>query len=91
MSHDGQITTLKSLRLYGMAQALGELAHQGSPICQNAQPMLDTLLKAEVAEREVRSVSYQMKSARFVVRACKREHKHAPLRGCPSSGPRGTA
>lgn len=65
MSHDAQITTLKSLRLYGMAQALGELAHQGSPIYHNAQPMLDALLKAEVAEREVRSVSYQMKSARF--------------------------
>jgi DNA replication protein DnaC len=65
MSHDAQIATLKSLRLYGMAQALGEFAHQGSPIYHNAQPMLDALLKAEVAEREVRSVSYQMKSAKF--------------------------
>jgi DNA replication protein DnaC len=48
-----------------MAQALGELIEQASPAYQQAQPMLSTLVKAEVAEREVRSVSYQMKSARF--------------------------
>lgn len=65
MSHDAQVATLKSLRLYGMAQAWGELAQQASPLYQTAQPMLDALLKAEVAEREVRSVSYQMKAARF--------------------------
>ena len=65
MSHDAQIATLKALRLYGMAQAWGELAQQGSPLYQTAQPMLDALLKAEVTEREVRSVSYQMKAARF--------------------------
>ena len=30
-----------------------------------AQPILATLLKAEVAEREIRSIHYQMKAARF--------------------------
>ena len=32
MSHDAVITTLKSLRLHGMAQALDELAQQGAPL-----------------------------------------------------------
>ena len=50
-----------------MAQALGELAEQGAPVYQNAQPVLNALIKAEVAEREVRSVAYQKKSARFPV------------------------
>lgn len=65
MQPDALVTTLKTLKLYGMAQALGELAEQASPSYQQAQPLLATLIKAEVAEREVRSVSYQMKSARF--------------------------
>jgi hypothetical protein len=30
-----------------------------------ATPMLSQLLKAEMAEREVRSISYHMKAARF--------------------------
>ena len=65
MQPDALVTTLKTMKLYGMAQALGELIEQASPAYQQAQPMLSTLVKAEVAEREVRSVSYQMKSARF--------------------------
>lgn len=65
MQHDAMITALKSIKLYGMAQAIDELASQGSPAYQNAQEMLGTLLKAEMAEREVRSIAYQMKIARF--------------------------
>lgn len=60
-------TTLKALRLYGMAQAVEELAAQSSPAYSNAQGILSNLLKAEVAEREVRTVNYQIKSARFPV------------------------
>jgi DNA replication protein DnaC len=65
MQHEAMITALKSIKLYGMAQAIDELASQGSPAYQNAQEMLGTLLKAEMAEREVRSIAYQMKIARF--------------------------
>lgn len=65
MLPEGLVTTLKSLKLFGMAQALDELAAQASPSYQTSVPMLAALVKAEVAEREVRSVSYQMKSARF--------------------------
>jgi len=65
MQADAMVTTLKSLKLYGMAQAIGELAAQEAPAYSHAEPLLDTLLKAEVAEREVRSINYQMKAARF--------------------------
>ena len=65
MLPEAMITTLKSLKLFGMAQAIEELAAQNSPAYLNAQSILDSLLKAELAEREVRSVNYQMKIARF--------------------------
>ena len=65
MSADAMVTTLKSLKLFGMAGAIDELASQGAPAYQNAVDLLDSLIKAEVAEREVRSVNYQMKVARF--------------------------
>mgnify|MGYP001811878188 FL=1 len=59
------ITTLKSLKLFGMADTVGNMATQASPAYQQAIPILETLLKAEVAEREVRSINYQMKAAKF--------------------------
>ena len=65
MRPEAMMTTLKTLKLFGMAQAIDDLARQGSPAWQAAVPVLDGLLKAEVAEREVRSVNYQMKAARF--------------------------
>ena len=65
MLPEAMITTLKALKLFGMAQAVEELAAQSSPAYLNAQSILDSLLKAELAEREVRSVNYQMKLARF--------------------------
>ena len=67
MSHDAIATTLRSLRLHGMVQALDELAQQGAPLYQQALPLMTTLLKAEVAEREVRSINYQLKVARFPI------------------------
>jgi DNA replication protein DnaC len=67
MQHEAMMTSLKAIKMYGMAQAVDELAKQGSPAYQSAQEMLGTLLKAEMAEREVRSISYQMKSSRFPV------------------------
>jgi hypothetical protein len=65
MLPDTSVQTLKALHLHGMAQALDELARQGSPLYHEALPFLTTLLKAEVAERAVRSTAYQMKAARF--------------------------
>lgn len=65
MQPEAMATTLKSLKLFGMAQAIDELAAQSSPAYLGAQSILESLLKAELAEREVRSVNYQMKIARF--------------------------
>ena len=53
------------MKLFGMAQAIAELAEQRGPAFQKAQPLLNDLLKAEVAEREVRSINYHMKAAKF--------------------------
>ena len=59
------VVMLRGLKMYGMAQAVGDLLEQGSPAFDAAVPMLSQLLKAETAEREVRSIAYQIKAARF--------------------------
>jgi hypothetical protein len=56
---------LRSLKLYGMANAVEDLVSQGAPAFEAATPLLSQLLKAEIAEREVRSIAYHTKVARF--------------------------
>lgn len=65
MSPESWSTSLRSLKLFGMAHALDELVAQSSPLITSAEPLLSILLNAEVAERDVRSVAYQMKVACF--------------------------
>src|ERR1700749_299410 len=69
MGHDpavgALVIMLRSLKMRGMAQAVDELAQQGAPAFEAAIPILSQLLKAETAEREVRSMAYQLKAARF--------------------------
>ena len=71
MRHDPAIASivimLRQLKMFGMAQAVTELAEQGSPAFEAAHPVLAQLLKAESAEREVRSIAYQLKAAKFPV------------------------
>ena len=59
------VIMLRSLKLHGMAQAVTDLIDQGAPAFEAAIPILSQLLKAELAEREVRSIAYHMKAARF--------------------------
>jgi DNA replication protein DnaC len=59
------VIMLRSLKMHGIAQAVGELTEQGSPAFEAALPTLSQLLKAETADREVRSTAYQLKAARF--------------------------
>lgn len=59
------VVMLRSLKMHGMAQAVSELTEQGAPAFEAAIPILSQLLKAETAEREVRSTAYQLKTARF--------------------------
>jgi DNA replication protein DnaC len=65
MSTDALIQTLKGMKLHGMAEAIADLEEQSAPAFHQAKPVLDSLIKAEVAEREVRSLGYQMKVAKF--------------------------
>ena len=69
MRHDpasaAVVIMLRGLKMHGMAQAVGELMEQGAPAFEAAMPILSQLLKAETAEREVRSIAYQIKAARF--------------------------
>ncbi len=69
MRHDAAagaiVIILRSLKMYKMAQAGTDLIEQGAPAFEAAIPMLSQLLKAELAEREVRSIAYHMKAARF--------------------------
>ncbi|MEQ1529370.1 MAG: IS21-like element helper ATPase IstB [Methylococcales bacterium] len=65
MQNSAMISQLKTLKLYGMAHALTDLVEQDSPAYQASTAILEHLLKAELTEREVRSVAYQLKSAKF--------------------------
>jgi DNA replication protein DnaC len=71
MRHDpaagALVIILRSLKMHGMAQAAGELTEQGSPAFEAAMPILSQLLKAETAEREVRSTAYRHRVARFPI------------------------
>ncbi len=68
---------LRSVRMYGMARAVGDLIEQGTPAFDTALPILSQMLKAEVAEREVRSIACRMKAARFP--ACKVPAPERPI------------
>src|SRR3546814_14684118 len=50
------VVMLRGLKMPGMAQAVTDLMQQWSPAFEAAVPILPQLLKAETAEREVRSV-----------------------------------
>jgi hypothetical protein len=52
------VILLRELKMHGMAHAVAQFAQQGALAFEAAQPMLSQLLKAETAEREVRSVAY---------------------------------
>jgi hypothetical protein len=60
MRHDpasgAVVIMLRSLKMYGMARAVDDLIEQGAPVFEAAVPILSQLLKAELTEREVRSI-----------------------------------
>lgn len=59
---------LKSLRLYGMVDAWEEVSAAGDSIgMQTSRWLIEHLLQAEHADRHMRSISYQMQSAKFPV------------------------
>ncbi len=62
-----RVAHLKALHLYGMASAMLEL--QAEALRQPARPevWVDRLIEAERADRQVRSLRYQLKAARFPI------------------------
>ena len=64
MSND-IVAQLKTLKLHGMAANYPEVVASARHTDFNPETFLHQLLKAETAEREVRSIAYQMGAARF--------------------------
>ncbi len=61
-------TELKALKLYGMAAAYAEIVGQtGHGTLLASDGILRQLLQAEVEDRQIRSVRYQLQSARFPI------------------------
>ena len=59
---------LRNLRLHGMATAWEEIVAQGdSAGLQTSRWLIEHLLQAEHTDRHVRSISYQLHSAKFPV------------------------
>jgi DNA replication protein DnaC len=67
MQHESHVRALKSLKLFGMAQTIEELGNQNCPAFNQALPVLDSLIQAELTDRQVRSVNYQLRVAKFPV------------------------
>ena len=64
MSHE-IVAQLKTLKLHGMAHAWPELVGQARFADFDPERFMVQLLKSYAAEREVRSIAYQMTAARF--------------------------
>ncbi len=59
---------LKALRLYGMVSAWEEIVAQGNSVgLQNARWLIEHLLDTEHTDRAMRSIRYQLNSAKFPV------------------------
>ncbi|TDR32053.1 IS21-like element helper ATPase IstB [Hydromonas duriensis] len=61
------IAQLKELKLHGMADCYAELINQPGLMIESPDWLLKHLIEAEGTERALRSIGYQMKSARFPV------------------------
>jgi DNA replication protein DnaC len=62
-----RLAQLNALHLYGMATAWSELLAEGPRQPMQPEAWMDRLIEAELADRKVRSLRYQLKSARFPV------------------------
>jgi DNA replication protein DnaC len=67
MSESNHLSRLKTLKLFGMAQAWNEIQAELPRQPLSAEALLLRLLDAEQADRQARSLSYQLKAARFPV------------------------
>jgi DNA replication protein DnaC len=61
------ISQLKALKLHGMAECYAEIQAQNPELMTSAAVILRQLLEAEVTDRSIRTIRYQMGSARFPI------------------------
>jgi DNA replication protein DnaC len=61
------ISQLKALKLYGMAECYAEIKAQNPELMDSTKPLLQQLLEAEVMDRRLRTIHYQMGSAKFPI------------------------
>ncbi len=67
MSCTERIAQLKALQLFGMADACQSLQDQAQRRPLPVEVWLDRLIEAEQADRQARSLRYQLKAARFPI------------------------
>jgi len=60
-------TRLKALKLHGMAECYAEIQAQSPESAGLAAPLLRQLLEAEATDRGIRTIRYQMGSAKFPI------------------------
>ena len=65
LSAGDRLVQLNALHLYGMATAWGELLAEGPRRPMQPEAWLDRLIEAKLTDRQVRSLRYQLKAARF--------------------------
>jgi len=65
MRESNHHSRLNALKLYGMAEAWREMQAESSRQALSPEGMLLRLLDAEQADRQARSLAYQLKAARF--------------------------
>ncbi|CAA9889700.1 ATPase [Candidatus Methylobacter favarea] len=61
------LSQLKSLKLFGMATALAEIQAESSRVTLTPEGYLQRLLDAEIADRQARSLRYQLHAAKFPI------------------------
>src|SRR5487761_1742546 len=84
------IADLKALKLHGMAQAYAELLEQGgSAALQASHWLIEHLLQAEHTYQAMRTIAYQMHTARFPIHRdlASFDFASAKASGCVSTPP----
>ena len=61
------ISQLKALKLHGMAECYAEIQAQNPELIDSVALLLRQLLEAEATDRSIRTIRYQMGSAKFPI------------------------
>jgi len=67
MAHTNVIKALRDLKLNGMAETFIELSEAAGFSQLSKESLLDALTKSELSDRKIRSINYQLMSAKFPI------------------------